>query len=135
MATTVGSNEGRSYSDINMTPLIDVLLVLLIIFIIAIPVMTHAEKIDSPPPENPPSIKPEVINLRIDVDGTLLWSMTAVDRATMQGYISSEALQLPQPEVHITIDKFAKYELVAQTLADLQYRGLKKIGFVNNEYF
>ena len=53
----------------------------------------------------------------------------------MQGYISSEALQLPQPEVHITIDKFAKYELVAQTLADLQYRGLKKIGFVNNEYF
>lgn len=135
MATTVGSNEGRSYSDINMTPLIDVMLVLLIIFIITIPVMTHAVKIDSPLPANPPPIKPEVINLRIDFDGTSLWSMTAVDRATMQGNISSEAVKLPQPEVHITVDKFAKYEIVAQTLADLQYRGLKKIGFVNNEYF
>jgi biopolymer transport protein ExbD len=134
MATTVGSNEGRSYSDINMTPLIDVMLVLLIIFIITIPVMTHAVKIDNPLNVNPPPTKPEVINLRIDFDGTLLWSTTAVDRATMQGYISSEALKLPQPEVHITVDKFARYEIVAQTLADLQYRGLKKIGFVNNEF-
>jgi biopolymer transport protein ExbD len=134
MATTVGSNEGRSYSDINMTPLIDVMLVLLIIFIITIPVMTHAVKIDNPLNVLPPPTQPEVINLRIDFDGTLLWSMTAVDRATMQGYISSEALKLPQPEVHITVDKFAKYEIVAQTLADLQYRGLKKIGFVNNEF-
>jgi biopolymer transport protein ExbD len=134
MATTVGSNEGRSYSDINMTPLIDVMLVLLIIFIITIPVMTHAVKIENPLNVNPPPTKPEVINLRIDFDGTLLWSTTAVDRATMQGYISSEALKLPQPEVHITVDKFARYEIVAQTLADLQYRGLKKIGFVNNEF-
>ena len=66
---------------------------------------------------------------------TLLWSKTAVDRATMQGYISSEAVKSPQPEVHITVDKFAKYEMVAQTLADLQHRGLKKIGFVNNDFF
>jgi biopolymer transport protein ExbD len=135
MATTVGTNEGRSYSDINMTPLIDVMLVLLIIFIITIPVMTHAVKIDNPMPSPPPPTKPEVINLQIDFDGTLLWSMTAVNRATMQEYISTEALKLPQPEVHITVDKFAKYEIVAQTLADLQYRGLKKIGFVNNEFF
>ena len=136
MATTIGSNEGRSYSAINMTPFIDVMLVLLIIFIITIPVMTHAVKIDAPLPENPPPIKPEVINLRIDFDSaSLWWSMTAVDRATMQGYISSEALKLPQPEVHIMVDKFAKYEIVAQTLADLQYRGLKRIAFVNNEYF
>src|SRR5580692_3297236 len=134
MAMAANSSEGRSYSDINMTPLIDVMLVLLIIFIITIPVMTHAVKIDNPLNVNPPPTKPEVINLRIDFDGTLLWSTTAVDRATMQGYISSEALKLPQPEVHITVDKFARYEIVAQTLADLQYRGLKKIGFVNNEF-
>ena len=134
MATTVGSNEGRSYSDINMTPLIDVMLVLLIIFIITIPVMTHAVKIDNPPPTNNP-VPSEVINLRIDFDGTLLWGLTAVDRATMQGYISTEAVKDPQPEVHITVDKFAKYEIVAQTLADLQHRGLKKIGFVNNDFF
>ena len=80
--------------------------------------------------------KPTVIvDLAIDFDGTLSWNKTAVDRKTMQGYISQEASKDPQPEVHITVDKFAKYEKVAQTLADLQSRGLKKIGFVNNDLF
>jgi biopolymer transport protein ExbD len=137
MAMSVGSNEGQSYSDINMTPLIDVMLVLLIIFIITIPTQTHAVKIDNPQPnqnQQPPT-PPEVINLSIDFDGTLLWNGTAVDRTTLQGYIQSEAGKDPQPEVHINVDKFAKYEIVAQTLADLQHRGLKKIGFVNNDYF
>jgi biopolymer transport protein ExbD len=138
MAMNVGGGgEGQSYSDINMTPLIDVMLVLLIIFIITIPSMTHAVKIDNPlptpPPQNP--IPPEVIDLTIDFDGTLLWNKSPVDRPTLQGYISQEAVKQPQPEVHITVDKFAKYEIVAQTLADLQHRGLKKIGFVNNDYF
>jgi biopolymer transport protein ExbD len=138
MAMAVGGNEGNSYSDINMTPLIDVMLVLLIIFIITIPSQTHAVKIDNPNPSNPPPqnpVPPEVIDLSIDFDGTLLWNKTPVDRATMDGYISQEATKDPQPEVHITVDKFAKYEIVAQTLADLQHRGLKKIGFVNNDYF
>ena len=135
MAMTTNSNEVRSYSDINMTPLIDVMLVLLIIFIITIPVMTHAVKIDNPLRMLDPPLPADVINLRIDFDGTLLWSATAVDRATMQGYISLEAQKLPQPEVHITVDKFAKYEIVTQTLADLQFRGLKKIGFVNNDFY
>jgi biopolymer transport protein ExbD len=76
-----------------------------------------------------------VIDLSIDFDGTLLWNKTPVDRTTMQRYISQEATKNPQPEVHIAVDKFSKYEVVAQTLADLQYRGLKKIGFVNNEFF
>jgi biopolymer transport protein ExbD len=137
MAMSVGGGgEGQSYSDINMTPLIDVMLVLLIIFIITIPSMTHAVKIDNPPP-NPsqPPTPPEVIDLTIDFDGTLLWNKSPVDRPTLQGYISQEAVKQPQPEVHINVDKFAKYEIVAQTLADLQHRGLKKIGFVNNDYF
>ena len=136
MAVIAGSNAGQSYSEINMTPLIDVMLVLLIIFIITLPRQTHAVKIDNPVP-NPeqPSISPEVIDLQIDFDGTLLWNKTAVDRATMQAYISSEAVKSPQPEVHISVDKFAKYEIVTQTLSDLQHRGLKKIGFVNNEFF
>ena len=132
MAMNVGgSGEGQSYSDINMTPLIDVMLVLLIIFIITIPSMTHAVKIDNPLPPPPP----EVIDLTIDFDGTLLWNKSPVDRPTLQGYIGQEAAKTPQPEVHISVDKFAKYEIVAQTLADLQHRGLKKIGFVNNDYF
>jgi biopolymer transport protein ExbD len=136
MAMSVGGGEGQSYSDINMTPLIDVMLVLLIIFIITIPSMTHAVKIDNPPPNpTPPTEQPEVIDLTIDFDGTLLWNKTPVDRPTLQGYISQEAVKTPQPEVHINVDKFAKYEIVAQTLADLQHRGLKKIGFVNNDYF
>ena len=138
MAMAVGGNEGNSYSDINMTPLIDVMLVLLIIFIITIPTQTHAVKIDNPQPnpnQQQPPTPPEVINLSIDFDGTLLWNGGAVDRPTLQGYIQTEAAKDPQPEVHITVDKFAKYEIVAQTLADLQHRGLKKIGFVNNDYF
>jgi len=80
---TVGSNEGRSYSDINMTPLIDVMLVLLIIFIITIPSQTHAVKIDNPSPEPPPTTRPEAIDLSIDFDGTLLWNKTTVDRTTL----------------------------------------------------
>ena len=136
MAMTTGGNPGQSYSDINMTPLIDVMLVLLIIFIITLPSQTHAIKIDNPSPNTvEPKTRPEVIDLQIDFDGTLLWNRTAVDRATMQRYISSDALKSPQPEVHITVDKFANYQVVAQTLADLQHRGLKKIGFINNDFF
>ena len=136
MAMTAGSNPGQPYSDINMTPLIDVMLVLLIIFIITLPSQTHAIKIDNPLPTTEKlRTLPEVIDLQIDFDGTLLWNKTAVDRATMQGYVSSAALKSPQPEVHITVDKFANYQLVAQTLADLQHRGLKKIGFINNDFF
>ena len=135
MAMAASSNDGKSYSDINMTPLIDVMLVLLIIFIITIPSQTHAVKIYNPSHVPPPPTRSAVINLSIDFDGTLLWNKTPVDRPTLQGYIATEAQKDPQPEVHITVDKFAKYEIVAQTLADLQHRGLKKIGFVNNDYF
>src|ERR1700736_734031 len=112
MAMNVGGGgEGQSYSDINMTPLIDVMLVLLIIFIITIPTQTHAVKIDNPlppPPNYTPPPPPEVINLTIDFDGTLLWNTMPVDRPTLQGCISESATHDPQPEVHITVDKFAK---------------------------
>ena len=131
----ISSNEGKSYSDINMTPLIDVMLVLLIIFIITIPSQTHAVKIDNPSHDQPSPTHPEVIDLSIDFDGTLQWNKTMVNRTTILNYISQEAAKNPQPEVHIAVDKFSKYEIVAQTLADLQHRGLKKIGFVNNDFF
>jgi biopolymer transport protein ExbD len=109
--------------------------VLLIIFIITLPRQTNAIKIDNPVPQlRKLQTPPEVIDLQTDFDGTLSWNKTVVDRATLQRYVSSDALKSPQPEVHITVDKFANYEIVAQTLADLQHRGLKKIGFVNNEF-
>jgi biopolymer transport protein ExbD len=136
MALTASSNTGRCYSEINLTPLIDVLLVLLTIFIITLPNQTHAVKIDNPTAHSKesPAIPPAVINVQIDFDGTLLWNKTAIDRATMQGFINAAAARLPQPEVHILVDKFANYEIVAQTLADLQHRGLTKIGFVNGDF-
>ena len=136
MATTAGPTTGQPYSEINMTPLIDVMLVLLIIFIITLPSQTHAIKIDNPSPHPAlPITPPEVINLQIDFDGTLAWNQTPIDRATFRNYITTEAQKSPQPEVHISVDKFAHYEIVAQTLAELQHRGLKAIGFVNNEIF
>jgi biopolymer transport protein ExbD len=136
MAMITAGSAGQSYSEINMTPLIDVMLVLLIIFIITLPSQTHAIKIDNPTADAPPpQTQPEVINLLIDFDGTLLWNKREVDRATLQRYITAEAARSPQPEVHITVDKFANYQTVAQTLADIQHRGLKKIGFVNNDLF
>jgi biopolymer transport protein ExbD len=135
MAMKLGDAAG-SFTDINMTPLIDVMLVLLIIFIISLPPVTHAVKIDNPlPSKEPPPRPPVVVNLGIDFDGTLSWNGTPVDRKIMQGYITEQAGEDPQPEVHISVDKFAKYEKVAETLADLQSRGLKKLGFVNNELF
>ena len=73
--------------------------------------------------------------MSIDFDGTLQWNKTPVDRATLQSYISRAAAKNPQPEVHIAVDRFSKYEVVAQTLADLQHLGLKNIGFVNNNLF
>ncbi len=140
MAMSVGGGgEGQSYSDINMTPLIDVMLVLLIIFIITIPSMTHAVKIDNPlppPPNFAPPPPPEVIDLTIDFDGTLLWNKTSGGSGDPAGLYQPGSGRSPRnPRCTSTVDKFAKYEIVAQTLADLQHRGLKKIGFVNNDYF
>ena len=136
MAMKLGDAAG-SFTDINMTPLIDVMLVLLIIFIISLPPVTHPVKIDNPLPtkDPPPPRPPVVVNLAIDFDGTLSWNGSPVDRKTMQGYITEQAGEDPQPEVHISVDKFAKYDKVAETLADLQSRGLKKIGFINNDLF
>src|SRR5438270_4889572 len=98
MAMAVGKSEGQSFTDINMTPLIDVMLVLLIIFIITLPNQTHAVKIDNPlppPPNFVPPPPPEVIDLTIDFDGTLLWNRGPVDRKTLQSYIEGEAQKEP----------------------------------------
>lgn len=124
----------QSYSDINLTPLIDIMLVLLIIFIVTIPPQTHAVKIGSPLSDpDPRTAVPEVIDVSIDFDGTLRWNDHAVDRARLQAYIGRDARKTPLPEVHITVDKFARYQVVAQTVADLQQGGLRRIGFLNND--
>jgi biopolymer transport protein ExbD len=136
MAMQVGSGDDNSMCDINTTPLIDVMLVLLIVFIITIPVLTHAVKLDNPignPP--PPTTQPEVVNLEVDFDGTILWNTTPVDMPTLVQYLQSEADKVPQPEVHLRANKRAKYDVVAKVLAACQRNKIKKIGFVGNEQF
>jgi biopolymer transport protein ExbD len=133
---SIGGGEDEPMMDINMTPLIDVMLVLLIMFIITIPVMTHAVKLDMPRASNAPSqALPVVINLEIDFDGTVLWNGTPVDIESLEGYFRREAANDPQPELHIRPSKRAKYDVVARVLASAQRNGMRKIGFVGNEQF
>jgi biopolymer transport protein ExbD len=133
---SIGGGEDEPMMDINMTPLIDVMLVLLIMFIITIPVMTHAVKLDMPRASNAPStVVPVVINLEIDFDGTVLWNSTPVDLESLESYFRREAANDPQPELHIRPSKRAKYDVVARVLASAQRNGLRKIGFVGNEQF
>jgi biopolymer transport protein ExbD len=131
-----GGGEDEPMMDINMTPLIDVMLVLLIMFIITIPVMTHAVKLDMPRASNAPSlVQPVVINLEIDFDGTVLWNGTPVELEALEGYFRREAANDPQPELHIRPSKRARYDVVARVLASAQRNGMRKIGFVGNEQF
>lgn len=131
-----GGGEDEPMMDINTTPLIDILLVLLIMFIITIPVMTHAVKLDMPRANNAPSqTTPVVINLEIDFDGTVLWNGTPVTVDSLDTYFRREAANDPQPELHIRPNKRATYDVVARVLAAAQRNGLKKIGFVGNEQF
>lgn len=136
MAMQVGTGDDNSMCDINTTPLIDVMLVLLIVFIITIPPLTHAVKLDNPIGNPPPPITlPEVINLEVDFDGTILWNATPIDMATLGQYLRSEADKVPQPEVHLRPHKRARYDVVAKVLAACQRNKIKKIGFVGNEQF
>ena len=131
-----GGGEDEPMMEMNMTPLIDVLLVLLVMFIITIPVMTHAVKLDMPRPTNAPKLsEPVVINLEIDFDGTVLWNGSAVTIDQLDGYFRREAANDPQPELHIRPNKRASYDIVARVLAAAQRNGLLKIGFVGNEQF
>jgi biopolymer transport protein ExbD len=133
---SIGGGEDEPMMEMNMTPLIDVLLVLIIMFIITIPVMTHAVKLDMPRPTNAPKLaEPVVIQLEIDFDGTVLWNGSPVTVDSLDGYFRREAANDPQPELHIRPNKRASYDVVARVLAAAQRNGLLKIGFVGNEQF
>jgi len=123
--------------DINTTPLIDVMLVLLIMLIITIPIQTHAVKLDMPQGNPPPVlVPPEVVALDIDFDGTISWNGTMVpDRATLEQYLAAAAKKDPQPEIHLAPNKLVKYSYVAMVLAESQRLGVVKIGLVGAENF
>ena len=131
---TSGGDDGEGMCDINTTPLIDVMLVLLIMFIITIPVMTHAVKLDMPRPTDapPPPVQPEVIDIEIDFDGTIVWNGSVVESMDqLERYFRVESQKDPQPELHMRPDKRAKYDVVARVLASAQRNRMVKIGFVN----
>lgn len=136
MAMSTGTAEGEVMVDMNTTPLIDVMLVLLTLLIITLPIQTHAVKLDMPAPNpNPPTVVPETVELVVDFDGTVLWNNMAVDRATMNAYMRDAALKVPQPEIHVSPNRLAKYDVVARVLADAQRLGATHIGFTGIDQY
>src|SRR5687767_12481101 len=136
MAMSVGSGgEDEPMMEINTTPLIDVMLVLLIMFIITLPVMTHAVKLDmpqaKPPTDNPVVIEP--IRIDIDWDGSVIWNGSLIQIDQLEGFFRTEAARNPQPELHVRPERRANYDTVAKVLAIAQRNGMQRIGFVGNE--
>jgi biopolymer transport protein ExbD len=118
-------------NEINMTPLVDVMLVLLIIFIITVPVMKHSVNIDLPRASNQPQeTKPETIRLSVDAQGQYWWNEQRIEDKDLEPMLQAEAKREPQPELHIRGDKEVRYERVAQAMAAAQQTGLRKIGFI-----
>ena len=134
---TSGSSEPEIMVDINTTPLIDVMLVLLIMLIITIPIQTHAVKLNMPvgnPP--PPTTPPVVVQIDIDFDGTVLWDGVVLpDRNQLEDHLKLVAAQPDQPEVHLRPNKLVTYKSVAMVMASAQRLGVTKIGLVGNEQF
>ena len=131
------SNEPEVMMDINTTPLIDVMLVLLVMLIITIPIQLHAVNLNMPTGNPPPPLTPpEVLKVDIDDGGRIWWNGEVVpDRATLEEKIRNAAAQPVQPEVHLRPDKNAKYEVVAAVMVSSQRLGLTKIGIVGSEQF
>ena len=118
-------------SEINMTPLVDVMLLLLIIFLVTIPAIQHAVKIDLPHASSQPvQEKPQTVDVAIQGDGTILWDDHAVTRDQLQTRIAEAAKREPQPELHLRADRKVAYERVAEVMSDAQAGGLTKLGFV-----
>jgi len=118
-------------NEINMTPFVDVMLVLLIIFIITVPVMKHAVNVDLPRATNQvQTVKPETVLLSVNAQGDYFLNDTQVDDASLPGLLQAEAAKDPQPDLHIRGDKAVRYERVAQAMAAAQLAGVKKIGFI-----
>jgi len=140
MAMNVGTGSGGDpevMMDINTTPLIDVMLVLLVMLIITIPIQLHSVNLNMPtgnPP--PPLVKPEVLKIDIDGNGVIYFNGEVIpDRATVETKFKAYAEQAVQPELHLRPDKAAKYDIVAMVMASAQKLGLTKIGIVGSEQF
>ena len=134
MAMSLGSegDDDEVISTINTTPLVDVMLVLLIIFLITIPVVTHTVPVKLPSEVNQPyKTKPENINLAINKDGEIFWNETPIpNNAALLDRLKKIAVQVPQPEVHIRGDQDVRYEFVGRAILTAQRAGIAKVGFI-----
>ena len=138
MAMSGGKEDGSPMMEMNMTPLIDVLLVLLIMFIITIPIQTHAVKVDLPvnsknQPQNP--VDPQKNKITIDPAGVVAWNGSPVDEVTLRQYLDQSAGMTPEPELHFQPDPESKYEVVDRTLAVIKRSAITKLGFIGNEQY
>lgn len=129
-----GFNQGEGLppkSDINMVPLIDVMLVLLIVFMITAPLLTHSVKIDLPQASSDATEqKPDNIALSIDADGRIYWNEEALDAELLPARLASTAEQEPQPELHLRADRNTRYEVIAEVMSQARSAGIEKMGFV-----
>jgi len=133
MAMNVGGgSEGSMMATINTTPLVDVMLVMLIIFLITIPVITKTVKVDLPRAVNiPTQTKPENITIAVDKNGTVYWNDKAVsDRNQLLGLIEAAAVRKPQPEIHLRGDQNTRYESIGRVMYAIQRGGIVKVGFL-----
>ena len=138
MQTTSDNASGEPMLDVNVTPLIDVMLVLLIMFIITIPIQTHAVKLDLPvntDVNTPPPINPVKNVLSVNAQDQVLWNGTPVTLTTLRQYLDTTQQMNPIPELHLQPDATARYEVVDQVLAVTKKAKVQKMGFVGNEYY
>jgi biopolymer transport protein ExbD len=133
-----GSGDPEVMTEMNTTPLIDVMLVLLIMLILTIPVQLHSVNLNLPTgtPPPPPATPPEVVTIDIDFDGTLLWNGQALtNRSDLEARLQQAAAKAEQPEVHIKPNKLVEYSAVATVMASAQRLGVTKLGVIGNEQF
>jgi biopolymer transport protein ExbD len=138
MAMSAGAEEGEPMMDINTTPLIDVMLVLLIMFIITIPIQTHAVKLDLPQDsqnQNPPPIDPVKNKIVVTQAGQILWNGNQVDPLQLRQFLDITTTMTPVPELHLQPEAMARYELVDEVLAVTKRAKVQAMGFVGNEAY
>lgn len=127
------SKGGAPMADINVTPMVDVMLVLLVIFIMTAPLFTHAIKLDLPAAQSTPSMeKPETVTLSINGEGRLFWNNEPLSQAELEARMAAAAQQKPLPELQLRADKGTRYEIIAQVMSAAQNSGLTKMGFITD---
>lgn len=138
MAMSAGKDDGEPMMEMNTTPLIDVMLVLLIMLIVTIPPQSHAVKVDLPQntdQPNPPPVEPQKNKITIEPDGSTYWNGSPVDDVTLRQYLDQSLQITPEPELHFQPNPQARYERVDEVLAIIKRSAVTKLGFVGNEQY